>query len=124
MSDLIPMLRYGRIDQHPAAVYLNGLAPGSRRSMRQALNVIAGIIAEGADASAIPWQEMRYQHTTAVRAALAEKYGHTSATDRTVSRRWPNMCGINGRMLLWKHRATNMCVTRLDRAVKSCYKRL
>lgn len=62
-------------DQHPAFVYLARLAPGSRRTMTQALDVIAGLLTDGrVDAERLPWWELRYQHTQAVRTALAERY--------------------------------------------------
>ena len=64
-----------KISQHPAAVYLARLAPGSRRTMRQALNTIAGLMTGGqADARHFLWAELRYQHTTAIRSKLAEKF--------------------------------------------------
>src|ERR1051326_252810 len=64
-----------KISQQPAAVYLARLAPGSRRTMRQALNTIAGLMTGGqADARHFLWAELRYQHTTAIRSKLAEKF--------------------------------------------------
>ena len=60
---------------HPVAVYLARLAPGSRRTMRQALDVIAGLLTDGrADAITLPWAQLRYQHTQAVRSRLADRY--------------------------------------------------
>lgn len=45
----------GRPDEHPALVYLASLAPGSRRTMRAALDTIAGIVSSGqADALSLP----------------------------------------------------------------------
>ena len=62
-------------DRHPAAVYLARLAPGSRRTMRQSLDVIAHLLTGGvADATDIDWAAVRYQHAQAVRAKLAETY--------------------------------------------------
>jgi len=71
----------GRADQHPAAVYLAGLAAGSRRTMHSALDTIAQILTSdtAVTAEAVPWHEMRYQHTAAVRAALAERYTYSTA---------------------------------------------
>jgi integrase len=64
-----------RPSEHPAAVYLARLAPGSRRTMRGALLTIAALLTDGAaDCFALPWSALRYQHTAAVRAVLAERY--------------------------------------------------
>ena len=66
--------------QNPAIVYLAGLSTGSRRTMRQALDVIAGILtAQAADLRTLPWGALRFQHTQAVRAALLEKYSAATA---------------------------------------------
>jgi site-specific recombinase XerD len=70
----------GPADRHPAAVYLASLAPGSRRAMRQALDVCAGIISSGRDdAETLDWAALRFQHTSAIRAALAERYAPAGA---------------------------------------------
>src|SRR5215831_9019042 len=62
-------------DRHPAAVYVARLAPGSRRTMRQALDAVAGIVTGGqATAATLDWSRLRYQHTQAVRTALAARY--------------------------------------------------
>ncbi len=61
--------------QHPVAVYLAGLAPGSRRAMRDALRIIAELASGGTHTElSFPWSELRYQHTAAIRAALQERY--------------------------------------------------
>src|SRR5262249_20356755 len=62
-------------DRHPAAVYLARLGPGSRRSMREALETIAALASAGKQtAETLPWAALRYQHTGAIRAALATRY--------------------------------------------------
>jgi integrase/recombinase XerD len=62
-------------DQHPAAVYLGRLAPGSRRTMRAALDLVATMLTSGAaDAQTLDWSAVRYQHAQAVRSGLAERY--------------------------------------------------
>ncbi len=67
-------------DRHPAAVYLSRLSPGSRRAMAQSLAVVAGILSSGkATVESLPWASLRYQHTQAVRAALAERYAPATA---------------------------------------------
>jgi site-specific recombinase XerD len=69
---------------NPARVYLASLAPGSVRTMRQALATVAAI-ASGVDVptgiddqvaliDATPWGALRFQHTTAIRAALATRF--------------------------------------------------
>jgi len=66
--------------QNPAIVYLAGLSTGSRRTMRQALDVMAGILtAEACDLHTLPWGSLRFQHTQALRAALMEKYSAATA---------------------------------------------
>ena len=69
------------LDQNPAAVYLAGLRPSGRRSMLQALNVMAEMLRPGAGATALtlPWHELGYQHTTALATALTER-GYKPAT--------------------------------------------
>jgi site-specific recombinase XerD len=66
------------LDQHPAAVYLAGLAPGSQRTMRHALTTIAGLLGY-ADLLACPWHQLRFQHTAAVRARLQARYSAATA---------------------------------------------
>jgi site-specific recombinase XerD len=62
-------------DRHPVHVYIARLGSGSRRTMREALNIIAAILTGGrCDAENLPWAALRYQHTAAIRAALIERY--------------------------------------------------
>lgn len=71
---------HARAREHPALVYLLRLAPGSRRTMRRALDTIAATLTDGRDdALALPWPELRYQHTAAVRAILAARYAPATA---------------------------------------------
>jgi hypothetical protein len=59
-------------DRKPAVTYLARLAPESRRAQRSALETIARILTGGrVDAVALPWHELRGQHTAAIRAARA-----------------------------------------------------
>lgn len=68
------------LENHAPTVYLARLAPGSRRAMRGALQTIAGIVSGGAlGADALPWGDLRYQHTAAIRAILAQKYAPAMA---------------------------------------------
>ena len=71
------------LDRNPAAVYLASLGAGSRRTMHTSLNIIAGLlgIAEVRDADGrdirclvVPWGNLRYQHTIAIRAELQNRY--------------------------------------------------
>jgi len=67
-------------DQNPATVYLARLAPGSRPTMRAALETIARLVSSGThDATALPWGALRYQHTMAIRAALSDRYSPATA---------------------------------------------
>ena len=67
-------------DVSPVAVYLARLAPGSRRTMAEALSTIAGLLTgTRADAASVDWSALRYQHAQAVRAALAGRYAPATA---------------------------------------------
>jgi hypothetical protein len=67
-------------DRHPALVYLASLSEGSRRTMRASLETIARLVSgERADAWTLPWHELRYQHTAAIRSELAERYAPATA---------------------------------------------
>jgi integrase/recombinase XerC len=50
-------------DRHPVHVYIARLGSGSRRTMREAVNIIAAILTGGkCDAEDLPWAALRYQH--------------------------------------------------------------
>src|SRR5262245_11219210 len=67
-------------DQNPAVVYLARLAPGSRRAMRAALETRARIAhGPATTGETLPWATMRYQHTQALRAAVAARYAPSTA---------------------------------------------
>ncbi len=67
-------------NQHAVAVYLARLAPGSRRTMRAALDCIAEkLTGELNYAFVLEWSMLRYEHTQAIRAALAERYAPATA---------------------------------------------
>jgi site-specific recombinase XerD len=67
-------------DRHPVHVYIARLGSGSRRTMREALNIIAAILTDGkCDTENLPWSALRYQHTAAIRAALIERYKPSTA---------------------------------------------
>ncbi len=68
------------LDRNPASVYLASLAVGSRRTMRDALNTIAAMLTdERANALALNWAALRFQHTAAIRSRLAETYSPATA---------------------------------------------
>lgn len=62
-------------DRNPALVYLSHLAPSGRRTMAGALETVAHLASGGRlGAVDLPWHELRYQNTQAIRAVLAERY--------------------------------------------------
>lgn len=66
------------LDRNPAAVYVASLpAKTGQRTQAQALRVIAGIL--GTDVNRLNWGRLRYEHTQAIRARLAESYSPASA---------------------------------------------
>ena len=60
--------------QNPAVVYLDSLSNSSQRTLRQALNVIAGILTGDADYLICEWAALRFQHTSLVQSRLANYY--------------------------------------------------
>lgn len=68
-------------DQNPARVYLSQLNTDSgRRTMLQALETMAGLLSGGrATVDSLEWGALRFQHTAALRAALASN-GYKPAT--------------------------------------------
>ncbi|MDT8307025.1 MAG: hypothetical protein RRC07_13930 [Anaerolineae bacterium] len=59
-------------------MYLAGLAPSSRRTMRVCLDTIAHLGLGNPDITLwnVPWHRLRCQHTQAIRSALADRYTH------------------------------------------------
>jgi site-specific recombinase XerD len=67
-------------DQRPARVYLVRLGAGSRRTMQVALETMAALLSgRRCDADTLDWSQLRYQHTCALRAALAARYQPATA---------------------------------------------
>lgn len=101
-SDLA-LTRQLPLDQNPAAVYLASLSPGSRRTMREALNLIATMLglqleydSEGHDITFLfcNWGSLRFQHMSLLRSRLMEHYSAAtankilSALSGTLKRAW------------------------------------
>jgi site-specific recombinase XerC len=76
---LIPVGEHGRLDRHPAAVYIASLSPGSRRTMRGALRAIASILSGVPDELRMPWALVDYAHASLVRTVLAERLAPATA---------------------------------------------
>ena len=73
-------------DRNPALVYLARLAAGSRPAMSGALDTAARILSSGAVSGVdFPWQQLRYQHTAALRAALLNKGAAPATVNKTLS---------------------------------------
>lgn len=81
--------------QNAALVYIASLeSQASRSTMAGCLNTIAGIARPGYDLRNFPWHALRYEHTQAIRARLAEMYDYQtankmlSALRQTLKRAW------------------------------------
>lgn len=61
-------------DKRAAAAYLSSLAAGSRRTMRAALDTMAGLLTGGlADAETMDWSRVERAHGMALRATLLDR---------------------------------------------------
>jgi integrase len=66
--------------EHPAALYLAQLGPGSRRTMTEALQKIAGHLSGGqCDMRSLQWSALRIEHTSALRTRLAAELAPATA---------------------------------------------
>ncbi len=74
------------LDQNPAAVYLASLKPTGRRTQQQALDTIARLLG-APDCFNLDWPALRYQHTSAIMARLAETYKPATANKMRVALR-------------------------------------
>ncbi len=102
-------------DQHPALVYLARLAPGSRRTMRTALETMARLLTGGQYSMEImAWPALRYQHTQALRTLLAEQYAPATANKMLAALRGVlKECWQLGHMAAEEyHRAANVGTVR------------
>ena len=76
--------------EHPVAVYLAQLTSvDSRPAMKSSLEKIATIVDRRATAESLPWHQLRFQHTMAIRAELVSHYG-----PRTVNRMLSSLRGV------------------------------
>jgi site-specific recombinase XerD len=75
--------------EHPVAVYLAQLGEDSRPAMKSGLAKIAAIVDARATHWTLPWHQIRFQHTQALRAALVSRYG-----ERTVNRMLSALRGV------------------------------
>src|SRR5579864_4415563 len=87
MADLLPTVPDDLLPapiadaaRNPVAVYLARLAPGSRRAQKSALETMARLLTTNRlGAEELPWHLLGYQHTQALRAALADRYSPATA---------------------------------------------
>ena len=78
-----------RPEENPVAVYLASLARDSRPAMLSGLKVIARMVDAKADVWTLPWHEMRFKHSQALRAVLVERFA-----PRTVNRMLSSLRGV------------------------------
>lgn len=88
MQSLIPFNPADKSLRTPVfAVYMASLGRGSRRTQVRALEEIAGFFS--ATVAQMPWWELRYEHTTAIRQYLIENYAPA-----TVNRKLAALRGV------------------------------
>lgn len=75
--------------EHPVAVYLSQLGEDSRPAMKSGLSKIAELVDRRANQWTLPWHQLRFQHTQALRSTLVSSYG-----ERTVNRMLSALRGV------------------------------
>ena len=99
-------------DRHPAHVFLSQLRAGSGRHNQQAaLGVMARMISPEADWASFPWHELRYPHTSLIRATLVERYA-PATVNRHLGARASGAAGI---LEAGAHVGRRLPARRLDR---------
>lgn len=88
-TDLVEAPPGLNLSTHPVAVYLARLGAASRPAMRSSLSKIATLIDPRATPFTLPWHQLRFQHTQAIRTALIETY-----ETRTVNRMLAALRGV------------------------------
>jgi len=78
-----------RAAEHPVAIYLSQLSEDSRPAMKSGLGKIATLVDHNASYWSLPWHQLRFQHTQAIRAALVSSYG-----PRAVNRMLSGLRGV------------------------------
>lgn len=92
-TDLAPV---GHVPEvNPADVYLAKLKPSGRRTMRRALLTIAELLTgETIEPGALPWWQLRYEHTTLVRELLADGERGRGYAPATVNKHLAALRGV------------------------------
>lgn len=75
--------------EHPVAVYFSRLGEDSRPAMKSSLAKIAALVDQRATLWTLPWHQLRFQHTQAIRATILSNYG-----ERTVNRMLSALRGV------------------------------
>jgi integrase/recombinase XerD len=70
--------------KQPARIYLQSLSLGSQPTMKQALATLVSLLLGEHDVTAesiysFPWEALRFEHTSVLRARLADRYKHSTA---------------------------------------------
>ena len=89
MTELVPLRELPELPdrtpppgaENPARVYLASLAPGSRRTMASSLDTIARILIPSPPGNydIVPWHQLTYPYTQAIRAELGARYSPATA---------------------------------------------
>src|SRR6266571_5346840 len=84
-SSMAPFsLQFRPLHQQPATVYMQSLGKGSRRTMQGALFSLVQLMLPDQELTedtivVFPWEQLRFEHTTVLRARLTERYKPSTA---------------------------------------------